>query len=384
LTILTKRLTLALAAVAAGGAIAPAAQAAPLKLGFMDPAYQAEQPARFWADAKILRPQVLRYNVDWRGIAPRKPTVQRDPADPRYDWAYLDDLVQGAAARRIPVVLTIHRTPGWAAKKPSYRAYLFNAIPNTVYFRNFVAAAALRYSGRYDPDGDGIALPRVSRWQIWNEPNKYLYPVRTDRRGNIRRNAPITIGRDYSAMLNGAYAELKRRSRTNIVVAGGTAYSNFYRTALAPVNFLRLMKAGGARFDVLAIHPYNSVPTQGIRQGTGSKGPNIYVANFGEYLRAADRLWPRKRYKVWLTEFGIQSYPDRFLGVPQAAQAAYLRASINIFKKRYKRVEMIVWFLIRDEVVRRPDGFAGWQSGLRTVGGKQKPAWRAWLAVRGR
>jgi hypothetical protein len=76
-----------------------------------------------------------------------------------------------------------------------------------------VAAAALRYSGRYDPDGDGIALPRVSRWQIWNEPNKYLYPVRTDRRGNIRRNAPTTLGRATTlAMLNGAATSRRRRS----------------------------------------------------------------------------------------------------------------------------------------------------------------------------
>jgi hypothetical protein len=381
---LPKRLTVALAAVAAGGALAPAVEAAPLKLGFMDPAYQAEQPARFWSDAKILRPQVLRYNVDWRAIAPTKPTTQRDPGDRRYDWRDLDALVQGAADHRIPVILTIHRTPQWAAKKPSYRKYLFNAIPNTVYFRNFVAAAALRYSGRYDPDGDGVALPSVTRWQIWNEPNKYLYPHRTDARGNFKAGGPITVGRDYTVMLNNAYAELKRRSRANVVAMGGTAYSNFYRTALAPLNFLKLMRRAGATFDVLALHPYNSSPRQGIRQGVGSKGPNIYVGNFGEFLREADRLWPRKRYKVWLTEFGIQSYPDRFFGVPTTAQAAYLRASINIFRKRYKRVETIVWFLIRDEVVRRPDGFAGWQSGLRTVGGKQKPAWRAWLSVRGR
>ncbi len=373
-------MTLALAAVAAGASFAPAAQAAPLKLGYMDPAYQAEQPAKFWRDAEILRPQVLRYNVDWRGIAPRKPLVQRDPGDERYDWGYLDNLVQGAADHRIPVILTIHRTPSWAAKKPTYRKYLFNAVPDAVFFRNFVAAAALRYSGRYVPVGSTTPLPRVTRWQIWNEPNKYLYPVRTDRFGVAKRTAPITIGRDYAAMVNGAHAELKRRSRMNTVILGAPAYTNAFKGgALAPLNYLRVVRAAKARFDVLAMHPYNSLPTQGIRQGLGSKGPNIYVGNFGEFIREADRLWPGKRYKIWLTEFGIQSYPDRFFGVPPASQAAYLRASINIFKQRYKRVETIVWFLVRDEVEPK-----GWQSGFRTASGRQKPAWRAWLAVRGR
>jgi len=345
----------------------------------MDPQYQAENPTRFWADAKVLRPQVLRYNLDWREIAPRKPTVQRNPADRRYNWTNIDSLIYGAAANKIPVILTIRHTPAWAVKKPKYRLYKFNAIPNTVYLRNFVAAAALRYSGSYDPDGDGVALPRVTRWQLWNEPNKYLHPHRTDRFGNFQRGGPITIGRDYAAMLNGAYTELKRRSLKNIVVTGGTAYSNFYRADLAPLNFLRMLKQAGAKFDVLAIHPYNSIPTLGITQGLGSTGPNIYVGNFHQFIREADRLWPRKRYKIWLTEFGIQSFPDRFFGVSPTRQAAYLRASVNAFRLRYKRVETIVWFLIRDEASQK-----GWQSGLRTAGGKQKPAWRAWLQVRGR
>ena len=244
---MSKRVTLALTAVAVGATFAPAAQAAPLKLGFMDPAYQAEEPVKFWRDAAILRPQVLRYNVDWRAIAPRKPTVQRDPGDRRYDWGYLDALVQGAADHDVPSILTIHHTPGWAAKKPSYRRFTVNAIPNTVYLRNFVAAAALRYSGRYVPAGQSRPLPRVTRWQIWNEPNKYLFPHRTDRRGNFLRGGPITVGRDYAAMLNASYVELKRRNRANLVITGGAAFSNFYRTALAPINFLRAMRAAGAR-----------------------------------------------------------------------------------------------------------------------------------------
>ncbi len=374
-----KRVTLAVAALAATAAITPAASAAPLRLGFMDPAYQAEQPARFWADAAVLRPQVLRYNLPWREVAPRKPKVQRDPGDSAYNWRDIDALVQDAANHRVPVILTIHRTPQWAVKKPSYRRYTFNAIPNTTYFQNFVHAAALRYSGSYDPDGDGVALPRVTQWQIWNEPNKYLYPHRTDRRGNFLRGGPITLGRDYAAMLNVAYRELKRRSLRNVVAIGGAAYSNFYRAELAPLNFLRMIRRANARFDVLALHPYNSIPSLGVSQGVGSKGPNVYVGNFAVFLREADRLWPRKRYKVWLTEFGIQSYPDRFMGVPTSRQAAYLRSSITLFRKRYKRVETIVWFLIRDEATAK-----GWQSGLRTARGTQKPAWRAWLQVRGR
>ncbi len=369
---------IALAASAAGTMAAPAG-AAPLRLGFFDPQYQTEQPTAFWADAAALRPQVLRYNLDWHTVAPRRPKAQRNPADPAYDWGHIDGLVGAAAERNVPVLLTVTGTPRWAVKRPSYRVYRFNAIPKAVLFRNFVAAAALRYSGRYDPDGDGRAFPRVTRWEIWNEPNKYLYPHRTDRRGEFRRGGRITVGRDYAALVNGAYAELKRRSRANVVAAGSMAYSNAFRAELAPVNFLRLMRAARTRFDVVSIHPYNSVPAQGVRQGTGSRGPNIYVGNFGRFTAEVDRLWPGRRKRIWLTEFGIQSYPDRFFGVSPRAQAAFLTASVRRFRTAHRRVEMMVWFLIRDEVALR-----GWQSGLRTATGAKKPIYRAWLAARRR
>jgi hypothetical protein len=374
----SRRVAVALVATAAG-AIAPAAAAAPLRLGFFDPQYQTEQPTQFWADAAALRPQVLRYNLDWHLTAPRKPAVQRNPADPAYSWAHIDGLVQAAAARNVPVLLTVTGTPRWAVKRPAYRVYRFNAIPNATFFRNFVAAAALRYSGRYDPDGDGTALPRVTRWEVWNEPNKYLYPHRTDRRGNFKRGGPITVGRDYAALVNGAYAELKRRSARNVVAAGSMAYSNAYRAELAPLNFLRLMRASRTRFDVVSIHPYNSIPVQGLRQGAGSTGPNIYPGNFGRFTRELDRLWPGRRTRIWLTEFGIQSYPDRFFGVSPQAQAAFLTGAVRLFRTRHRRVETLVWFLVRDEAELR-----GWQSGLRTAGGAKKPVYRAWLRARGR
>ena len=37
---------------------------------------------------------------------------------------------------------------------------------------------------------------------------------------------------------------------------------------------------------------------------------------------------------------------------------------------------MMFWFLVRDE-----PAVGNWQSGLMTVTGKKKPAWKAFLAV---
>ena len=63
-------------------------------------------------------------------------------------------------------------------------------------------------------------------------------------------------------------------------------------------------------------------------------------------------------------------------GVSYAKQAAYLKESYAI-ARRNPRIDMFLWFLVRDE----PNVRAGWQSGLATVSGKRKPAWAAFLTV---
>jgi hypothetical protein len=37
---------------------------------------------------------------------------------------------------------------------------------------------------------------------------------------------------------------------------------------------------------------------------------------------------------------------------------------------------MMLWFLVRDE-----PNLGGWQSGLATVGGRKKPAWRTFVSL---
>ena len=108
----------AVALVAAvGGALAGPA-APPREVGLMDPAYAAQDPAAYWQDVAALRPASLRYEVHWNEIAPTKPAVQRNPADPAYRWGYLDDVVREAAANGYTgcdLIATVWRTPRWAS-----------------------------------------------------------------------------------------------------------------------------------------------------------------------------------------------------------------------------------------------------------------------------
>ena len=83
------------------------------------------------------------------------------------------------------------------------------------------------------------------------------------------------------------------------------------------------------------------------------------------------RLYGPKR--IWLTEYGYQTNPpDRQFGVSWANQARYLTQAYAI-ARRNPRVDMMLWFLLRDD---KPVA-AGWQSGFFTSTGVRKPAFDA-------
>jgi hypothetical protein len=345
----------------------------------MDPAYSTLQPRLFDADVRLLRPQLLRTNLLWTEIAPQRPRAPRNPADPAYRWEMADYIVRRADAAGVPILVTIWQTPPWAY---GTRVRSIVGMPDVRAFRDFVAAAAERYSGRFDPDGPtgGLApLPRVSHWQIWNEPNVYFYPQREPAGPRGR----IVNARNYVRLLNVGHDEIKavgRRHRfRQVVVAAGLAGARGRLLHYAPLRFLRLMRPWGPRFDVLAVHPYNVAPWLGAKEGVGgrvTRAPNVAIGNVGEVVREVDRLWPRRRVPVWLTEFGLQTQPSR-RGVSPAAQARFLADALRILRQ-YPRIGVAIWFLVKDQPLARPGQHHTWQSGLRFADGRRKPVFDVW------
>jgi hypothetical protein len=84
-----------------------------------------------------------------------------------------------------------------------------------------------------------------------------------------------------------------------------------------------------------------------------------------------------KSLPVFLTEFGIQSVPDPFYGVPLLTQNAY-RAVSELIAWRNPRVRSFSQYLLRDDLPKaNATGnarYGGFESGLRTSDGKAKPA----------
>jgi hypothetical protein len=92
-------------------------------------------------------------------------------------------------------------------------------------------------------------------------------------------------------------------------------------------------------------------------------------------LRASlDKWFGRKNIPLWLTEYGHETRPEDPVGVSYAQQASYLQTAFAMAKAQ-PRVQMLIWFVLRDEPR------ALWQSGLMTLDGLAKPAFARFSAL---
>ncbi len=86
---------------------------------------------------------------------------------------------------------------------------------------------------------------------------------------------------------------------------------------------------------------------------------------------------------IYLTEFGIQSYPNKQVGVSVAKQAEYDAIAEHIAYEN-PRVAAFSQYLLKDDPVGGPPGASvhggrvGFQTGLEYVNGTPKPLYYGW------
>ena len=109
--------------------------------------------------------------------------------------------------------------------------------------------------------------------------------------------------------------------------------------------------------------------------------PNdIAFADLPRLIQGLDKAFPGKRLQLWVTEFGLQTNPpDGFQGVSLSTQSQQLRRNVASARAN-PRIDMLVWFLIRDEMARKPFA-AGFQTGLAFTNGKLKPSWSVFRSL---
>ncbi len=342
----------ALVAPAVGAAAARATPSLSTGVSYLEP---NEPPA--FRQVRAAGARLVQAIARWREIAPRREPASwnpEDPADPNYDWGWLDTWVTNAVAAGLTPVLDVASAPSWAQGCEAAESRLLAVCrPDPAALAAFATAAARRYSGRF------AGLPRVRFWQALNEPNLNLF-FEPQLEGGRRPVSPAL----YRRLLDAFYFAVKRVDRSDLVLAAGLGPVAVSRYTLGPLRFARLLLCmrgrhrprpagrgceGGVHFDIFDIHPYTT-------GGPGHHGhaDDVQLADLPKLqrlLRAADEAgriagaFPRT--PLWATEFSWDSDPPDPGGLPIPILARWTAEALHTAWRA--GVRRFFWFSLRDQ-----------------------------------
>ena len=374
----------------------------------------------------------IRVSVFWRVLAPANDQVDKpnvDTTDPgAYQtlvWDQYDRLIREAQARGILVNLNFTSpVPRWASTESPRADVQETFNPNPEEFGNFVKAVGTRYSGTYN------GLPRVDYWSIWNEPNQagWLTPQWSPdpRDAKNQVDAAPSIYRNLVAKAWQALADTGHGSDT--ILIGETAPQGQGRAkdltqSIDALKFIRRLYCVDNNINVLkgaqaslrscpgdiatfvaqnpalfhasgyAHHPYALLSPPSRR----SRNPDwVSMADLRALSSELSRIYRRYGQKtqskrgvpLYLTEYGYQTKPDPFAGrvVSFNRQAAWINQAEYMAYKN-PNVRAVNQFLLADDgpvagIDPKKSPNLAWrtfQSGLRSLAGKRKPSYKAYL-----
>jgi hypothetical protein len=337
--------------------------------------------------------KALRVELYWHDVAPGANSAQRphfDATDPtKYSWGQYDALLAEAHRLKWQVLLTVTSpVPRWTTsnRKPPYVTR-----PGDLDFQQFMTAVARHYGSE------------VSLYSIWNEPNHpaFLLP-------QWNSNGTPASPRIYRGLYQAGYAGLQAAGIAHPQVLLGETAPTGYDTVnvrrerskallhdVAPLAFMRGVLCLNARY--VKSGSCGSLPAAGYAHHayTNAAGPlyhpperdNVTIGVLSRLTRALD-LAARAhaipaQLPIYLTEFGVQSKPNRFLGVSVAQQAEFDAIAEHISYSN-PRVAGFSQYLLKDDPLGgRPGssvhgGFIGFQTGLEYLSGKPKPLYFGW------
>ncbi len=328
----------------------------------------------------------VRVIISWREIAPdasstAKPSFDAtDPgAYPQQNWTELDELVKGAHSRGMNVLLTPSGpAPRWASASADG---ITN--PDPTEFGKFVQALGTRYSGTYAPpivnptDPPNPPLPRVDLWSVWNEPNLTLFL-----KPQLRHHKSVAA-KAYRALFLAAQGGLRDSGHASDPLLIGETSPGPGRRGTDPIDFMRGVFCLNAKFkrvggcapidaDGWAQHPYD--PFDAPFEANKSLINLATIGNLTKALKKARRAHATtRRLPVYVTEYGVESVPDRKFGVSQLQQAEYLSIS-EYLMYRNPSIRSYGQYLMQDDAGNSQINF---QTGLRFADGTKKTSYNA-------
>lgn len=388
----TLLLTMLAVALAAGAAGASQALASSNQITYFEGAAVLLNPStrpHAMEQMQHLGVKALRVELNWDSVAP-DPTSASKPAfeatNPgSYAWGQYAVLLAEAQARKWPVLLTVTApAPRWAT---SNRKAPYVTRPDDKDFEEFMTAVAREFGSE------------VSVYAIWNEPNESVFLM-----PQWNSNGTPASGRIYRGLYQAGYAGLQAAGLAHPrVLFGETApagYDNVksllrrekakaLKHPVAPLAFMRealclnasyrkssscseLQMAGYSHHAyTLPAGPYYVFP-QRDDVSIGSLSRLTNALNLAARAHAIPANVP-----IYLTEFGVQSKPNKYLGVSPAKQAEYDAIAEHIAYDN-PRVAAFSQYLLKDDPVGGPEPGASFQTGLEYINGTPKPLYYGW------
>lgn len=290
------------------------------------------------------------------------------------DWAAIDRMVGGAAARGTASLPFAFGAPNWIdsndgePQKAASRVPPLETEADRQAWQAFLRAALQRYGpqgtfwapgGAYATQHPGAAPLPIRDWQVWNEPSTpaYFWPKPSPPR--------------YADLLQLSAAVIRAEDPgATIVLAGlfGTPGGGPGGIFL-PHYLKRLYRVSGVEqdFDAVALHPY-------APRIDGMKA-QIELAR-REMKRAGDG-----QTDLWITELGWASDGPREVQAvkTERGQARLLERAFEVLGKRRERWNVVAvnWFSLRDVPRKKSPCYGCPFTGLLERDGDPKPAWRA-------
>jgi hypothetical protein len=192
--------------------------------------------------------QTMRTVFNWASAQPYQtfdqvPPGQRDRFHDEggvpTDYTRFDQIVAGAAERRIALLPVILVAPRWAARHPGEFA---SPPSDPEQYAAFVGALARRYGpgGSFWTEHPELVAQPLRFWQIWNEPSFNTF----------WSDQPFAD--DYVALLRASRSAIKAADPGATIVLGGLPNKSW--SSLEKI----YRAGGGSLFDVATFHPFTA------------------------------------------------------------------------------------------------------------------------------
>jgi hypothetical protein len=222
----------------------------------------------------------------------------------------------------------------------------------------------------------------VSTWSIWNEPNQpqFLKP-------QYKKGKPVSP-KLYRKLYQAAYAGLRATpANANDAILLGETSPRGNSHIVYPLAFLRGTLCLDSKYR--KAKSCKLLPTSGYAHHayTTSAGPrwvphnkdDVTIGVLPRLVHALDKAAKvgaiAKHMPIHLTEFGIQTTPDKISGVSLERQAAYLAVAEHIAYVNPRVVSFSQYLLSDDSPRSSGYRYGGFESGLISAAGKKKPAY---------